>query len=99
MRCAYRDTSARLLHLLAIPAVIREDGATVRMAWALYERCLAAERIAFAREPAHLDELFRHATGDCYLLALSQALNATLVTLDSGLSNLSSRIGHPAILD
>jgi hypothetical protein len=56
------------------------------------------------REPADVDRLFRRATapfshmsspkalGDCYLLALSQATNATLVTLDNGLFDLAGKI-------
>ena len=99
-----------LLRLATTNAIMGDDCLTIKYAWAAYERFLADPRIEFAREPSEVDHLFRRATsrfssqstpkalGDCYLLALSEALNTTLVTMDSGLSDLGSRRGHDVVL-
>jgi len=38
------------------------------------------------------------ALGDCYLLALSQGLDASLVTFDQGLAKAARRIHHSVVL-
>jgi len=87
-----------------------DDCLTVKKAWGVYDRWLCDPKVEFRHEPAGVDGFFRHATahlsqvsapkalGDCYLLALSQASNATLVTFDGGLSNLACKINQDAIL-
>jgi predicted nucleic acid-binding protein len=61
------------------------------------------------REPVEVVELFRAATasfarraapkalGDCYLLALAQALGSTLVTFDAGLADLAAKRRRPVV--
>ena len=72
---------------------------TVEDAWRVYDKWLRESIVGFCHEPAELDSLFRLATapvsrlsslkalGDCYLLAVSQAANATLVTFVMPASN------------
>jgi len=86
------------------------DCLTVKQAWGVYDRWLSDPKIEIRREPAELDALFRRSTarfsqmsspkalGDCYLLALSQVSDATLVTLDGGLSDLGGHIGQDVVL-
>jgi uncharacterized protein len=105
-----RFTQIGLLRLLTTSAVMGGDCLTVRKAWAVYDRWLEDPKVEFRHEPPEAASLFRLATsgfsrtsapkalGDCYLLALSQAANATLVTFDKGLSNLAGKIGHHALL-
>jgi hypothetical protein len=105
-----RLTQIGLLRLLTTKAVMGNDCLTVKKAWGVYDRWLRDPKVEFRHEPAEVDGFFRHATvhlsqvsapkalGDCYLLALSHASNATLVTLDIGLSNLASKINQDAIL-
>ena len=87
-----------------------DDCLTVKKAWGVYDRWLHDPKVDFRHEPTEVDALFRHATtefsqksapkalGDCYLLALSQASPATLVTFDGALSTLAGRTHQDAIL-
>ena len=87
-----------------------DDCLTLREAWKVYDRWLRDPKVEFSREPAQVDDLFRRTTksfsqtsapkalGDSYLLALSQALDTTLVTYDIGLSKLAARADHKAVL-
>ena len=87
-----------------------DDCLTVKRAWAVFDQWLLDPRIELRREPPEIDEWFRRATtpfsyrsapkavGDCYLLALSRSLNATLVTLDSGVADLTGRAKQPVTL-
>jgi uncharacterized protein len=105
-----RFTQIGLLRLLTTSAVMGDDCLTLRKAWAVYDRWLEDPKVEFRHEPPEAGGLFRNATsgfsrtsapkalGDCYLLALSQAAHATLVTFDKGLSNLAGRISHDALL-
>src|SRR5436853_252909 len=82
---------------------MRGDCLTLREAWAVYDRWISDPRIDMRREPFHVDALFRHTTepfaklaspkvlADCYLLAVANASEATLVTLDGGLAELGRR--------
>lgn len=83
---------------------------TVGEAWKIYDRWLEDSRIVFRPDPPELNAIFRAATrpvsrlaspkaiGDCYLLAVSQALEAALVTLDAGLATAARKAGHPVAL-
>jgi len=83
---------------------------TVKKALAVYDRWLLDPKVEIRREPAEVDDLFRRtaasfsqasspkALGDCYLLALSQASTATLVTLDGGLFRLAAKSRQDAVL-
>jgi len=105
-----RFTQIGLLRLLTTGAVMGDDCLTLRKAWAVYDRWLRDPKVEFRHEPAEVDEWFRLATsafsptsapkalGDCYLLALSQAAHATLVTFDKGLSKLAVKRNHDALL-
>ena len=83
---------------------------TVQGAWRVYDQWLREPLIRYCHDSPEVDTLFRLATaplarqsspkalGDCYLLALSQAADATLVTFDSALSRLAATMHHDAIL-
>lgn len=105
-----RLTQIGLLRLLTTKAVMGDDCLTVKKAWGVYDRWLRAPGVEFRREPAEVDDLFRQATarlpqssspkalGDCYLLAMSEASNAILVTLDRGLSQIAGESDREVIL-
>jgi toxin-antitoxin system PIN domain toxin len=105
-----RFTQIGLLRLLTTRAVMGEDCLPLKRAWGVYDRWLRDPKVEFRHESADVDGLFRHATthfshsaapkalGDCYLLALSGASHAALVTLDGSLARLANRIGLDAIL-
>jgi len=92
-------TQVGLLRLLATSAVMGRDVRTIGEAWKVYDRWLEDSRVGIQREPFQLDAVFRAATrpvsglsspkalGDCYLLAVSQVTNATLVTFDRSLAS------------
>jgi predicted nucleic acid-binding protein len=66
--------------------------------------------VEFLDEPAGVDTRFRLATApvsrtsspkvlaDCYLLAVSQAANAKLVTFDAGLSRMAAKLHYDVLL-
>jgi predicted nucleic acid-binding protein len=72
---------------------------TIGEAWKVYDRWLEDSRVGIRQEAFELDAAFRTATrsvsrlsspkalGDCYLLAVSQVADATLVTFDRGLAS------------
>jgi toxin-antitoxin system PIN domain toxin len=94
-----RFTQIGLLRLLATSAVMGKDARTIGEAWRVYDRWLEDSRVGIRQEPLELEAAFRAATrpvsrlsspkalGDCYLRAVSQAADATLVTLDRGLAS------------
>jgi toxin-antitoxin system PIN domain toxin len=95
-----RFTQLGLLRLLATSAVMGKDVRTIGEAWKVFDRWLADSRVGIRQEPFELDVAFRAATrsvsrlaspkalGDCYLLAVSQVTDATLVTFDRGLESM-----------
>lgn len=95
-----RFTQLGLLRLLATSAVMGKDVRTIGEAWKVYDRWLADSRVGIRQEPFELDVAFRAATrsvsrlsspkalGDCYLLAVSQVTDSTLVTFDRGLGSM-----------
>jgi len=94
-----RLTQLGLLRLLATSAVMGTDVRTIGGAWKVFDRWLEDSRVGIRQEGFELDAAFRAATrsvsrlsspkalGDCYLLAVSQAAGATLVTFDRGLAS------------
>ena len=94
-----RLTQLGLLRLLATSAVMGKDLRTIGEAWKVYDRWLEDSRVGIRQETFELDAAFRAATrsvsrlsspkalGDCYLLAVSQVTDATLVTFDRGLAS------------
>jgi predicted nucleic acid-binding protein len=94
-----RFTHVGLLRLLATSAVMGEHVLTIGEAWKVYDRWLEDSRIETRQEAFELDVAFRAASrpvsrlsspkalGDCYLLAISQVADATLVTFDRGLAS------------
>jgi hypothetical protein len=94
-----RLTQLGLLRLLATSAVMGKDVRTIGEAWKVYDRWLEDSRVGIRLESVELDGAFRAATrsvsrlsspkalGDCYLLAVSQVTEATLVTFDRGLAS------------
>ena len=94
-----RLTQLGLLRLLATSAVMGKDVRTIGEAWKVYDRWLEDSRVGIRQETVELDGAFRAATrpvsrqsspkalGDCYLLAVSQVTDATLVTFDRGLAS------------
>ena len=91
-------------------SVMGPDCMTGQDAWRVYDTWLRDPHVEFCYEPADVDTLFRRATapalrhsspkalGDSYLLAVSQAADATLVTFDAGLKRLASKIHYDALL-
>lgn len=87
-----------------------EDVLTIGEAWKVYDRWLEDSRIAIWRETLEFDPALRAATrpfsrlsspkalGDCYLLAVSQVANATLVTFDRGLASACQKARQPGTL-
>jgi len=94
-----RFTPLGLLRLLATSAVMGKDVRTIGEAWKVYDRWLEDSRVGIRPEAFEMDVAFRAATrpvsrlsspkalGDCYLLAVSQVTDATLVTFDRGLES------------
>jgi toxin-antitoxin system PIN domain toxin len=94
-----RLTQLGLLRLLATSAVMGKDVRTIGEAWKVYDRWLEDSRVGIRQESVELDGAFRAATrsvsrlsspkalGDCYLLAVGQVADATLVTFDRGLAS------------
>lgn len=105
-----RITQLGILRLLTTKAVMGEDCLTLKAAWRVYDQWLRDSRVSFRHEPAEVDILFRQVTilfaqvaapkvlGDCYLLALSEASHATLVTLDANLAKISDQIHQDVVL-
>ncbi len=105
-----RFTQIGLLRLLATSAVMGKDVRTIGEAWKVYDRWLEDSRVGIRQEPFDLDAAFRAATrpvsrlsspkalGDCYLVAVSRAMDATLVTLDQGLAAACEKAHQPVTL-
>jgi len=105
-----RFTQVGLLRLLTTSSVMGKDVRTIGEAWKAYERWLADSRVGIRQEPFGLDAAFRAATrpvsrlsspkalGDCYLLAVSQGANTTLVTFDRGLAAACRKADQPVTL-
>jgi predicted nucleic acid-binding protein len=79
-------------------------------AWKVYDRWLEDSRVGIRRDAFDLDAAFRAATrpvsrlsspkalGDCYLRAVGQVTNTTLVTLDRGLASACQKTRQPVTL-
>jgi predicted nucleic acid-binding protein len=105
-----RFTQLGLLRLLATSAVMGKDVRTIGQAWKVYDRWLEDSRVGIRQEAFELDAAFRAATrpvsrlsspkalGDCYLLAVSQVIDATLVTFDRGLASACRKAHQPVTL-
>jgi len=105
-----RFTQLGLLRLLATSSIMGKDVRTIGEAWMVYDRWLEDSRIGIRQEPFELDSAFRAATrsfsrlsspkvlGDCYLLAVSQTTEATLVTFDRGLASACRKARQPVVL-
>ena len=99
-----------LLRLLATSAVMGKDVRTIGEAWKVYDRWLEDSRVGFRQDAFEQDAAFRAATrpfsrlsspkalGDCYLLAISQVTNSTLVTFDQGLAVACRKAGQHVTL-
>ncbi len=108
--CFCRFTQIGLLRLLATSAVMGKDVRTIGEAWKVYDRWLDDSRVGFREEGFRLDAAFRAATrpvsrmsslkalGDCYLLAVSQVTEATLVTFDRALASACQKARRPVAL-
>ncbi len=105
-----RFTQIGLLRLLITSAIMGRDVRTIREAWTVYDRWLEDSRIGIRQESLEMDVTFRAATrsfsrlsspkalGDCYLLAVSQVAEATLVTFDRGLASACRKARQPVML-
>ena len=105
-----RFTQLGLLRLLTTAAVMGPDCMTVQDAWRVYDIWLRDPHVEIYPEPLEVDALFRIATApfsrhsspkmvsDCYLLAVSQAADARLVTFDAGLKRLAAKVHCDAVL-
>jgi toxin-antitoxin system PIN domain toxin len=104
-----RYTQIGLLRLLVTPSVMGSAALTLGKAWNVYDRWLEDPRVEFYPEPRNVDDAFRRVThpfaaqkalktiGDCWLLAYSMGINATLVTFDRALHKLARKQGGSAI--
>ena len=105
-----RFTQLGLLRLLTTAAVTSSDCMTVQEAWQVYDQWLREPLVGFCHELAEVDSLFRLTTapmarqsspkalGDCYLLAVSQAAQASLVTFDVGLGRLAAKLHYDVLV-
>jgi toxin-antitoxin system PIN domain toxin len=105
-----RYTQVGFLRLLTNRAAMGPGVLTAKQAWEVYDRWLNDPRVEFHPEPNGMDAAFQDATaafdpepaskwiGDCYLLAFAHRSNATLVTFDRALANLSRKQGCRAIV-
>ena len=103
-------TQVGLLRLLATSAVMGEDVLTIGQAWRVYDRWLEDSRIGIQHDLFGIDAAFRAASrpvsrssspkalGDCYLLAVAQVANATLVTFDRALASACQKARHSVVL-
>jgi toxin-antitoxin system PIN domain toxin len=105
-----RYTQIGLLRLLVSAPVMGGAVLTLRKAWDVYDRWLEDPRVEFYPEPRNAEDAFRRVTlplnaqsaskavGDCWLLAYATAIDATLVTFDRALLELSKSQGRSAIV-
>ena len=104
-----RFTEIGFLRLLNTNPVMGTNCLTVKKAWAIYDLWMRDPKVEYRHEPAKVESLFRHASGrfsqtsapkalgDCFLLAMSEASDATLVTFDAGLAQLADKLNRPAV--
>jgi len=105
-----RYTQIGLLRLLSNTSVMRDQTLTLRKAWAVYDRWLEDPRVEFYPDPRNIDALFRRITepfagrnaskaiGDCWLLAFSEEVRATLVTFDRVLYDFARKHGRSVVI-
>lgn len=105
-----RYTQVGLLRLLATPSVMGSATLTLGQAWSIYDHWLEDPRVEFYPEPRNVEDAFRRvsspfalqkaskAVGDCWLLAFATEIDATLVTFDRALYDLSQKHGHSVVI-
>lgn len=105
-----RFTQLGLLRLLATSSITGGDVRTIGEAWTVCDRWLEDSRIGIRDDSFGLDAGFRAPThpvashdspkalGDCYLLAVCQIADTTLVTFDRGLASACRNIRRPVTL-
>jgi toxin-antitoxin system PIN domain toxin len=87
-----RFTQLGLLRLLTAGSVMGDDVMNQTEAWAVYDRWLEDDRVAFLEEPPGLERRFRVLTrlksaspkvwADAYLAAFAETSQLTIVTFD-----------------
>ncbi|HET6879059.1 MAG TPA: TA system VapC family ribonuclease toxin, partial [Pirellulales bacterium] len=87
-----RLTQQGFLRLATNPKVLNEDAVSLKEAWLMYDQILADPLVAYAEEPADIEDKWRAYTqresftpnvwSDAYLAAFAQAAGFELVTLD-----------------
>jgi uncharacterized protein len=105
-----RLTQLGLLRLLTTMSVMGDDCLSVGKSWEVYDRWLSDPKVEFRHESEEVSGFFRvaaaqfshssapKALADCYLVAFSQASNADLVTLDTGLAKLAGKVDQDTLL-
>jgi toxin-antitoxin system PIN domain toxin len=105
-----RYTQVGLLRLLTNSSVMGDQTQTIEKAWRIYDRWQEDPRVDFYPEPRNLDAAFRESTrpfagqpaskaiGDCFLLAYSREIQATLVTFDRALKESARKLGCAVIV-
>jgi len=105
-----RFTQLGLLRLLTTASIMGEDVCTTGQAWKVYDRWLDDSRTGIRHESFDFDNMFRtacrsvwnsaspKALADRYLLAVSQSIDATLVTFDRGLASICQNVRQPVML-
>jgi toxin-antitoxin system PIN domain toxin len=100
-----RMTQQGFLRLVTNPKAIGEQAVSLPHAWRLYDALIRDPPVAFAREPAGIESLWRSSTAsesfspkiwnDAYLAAFARAAGFQLVTFDRGFArfaNMNCRI-------
>jgi len=105
-----RYTQLGFLRLLTNEAVMGDQILALGEAWRTYDRWLEDPRVEFYPEPNGVDSTFRKMTrhlstqpaskaiGDCWLLAFTAGIQATLVTFDRALYSHAKKSGHAAVI-
>lgn len=91
-----RETKNGVLRLLTNEAAMKDEVMTAGQAWRVLDEVAALREVGWVGEPAEADQLFRRATthlrrgnsawGDSWLLAVAEASERQIVTLDRGLA-------------
>lgn len=101
-----RFTQLGLLRLVTTAAAMDHKPLTIAEAWRVYDRFYEDDRVLFVSEPPEVERRFREkAAGrtvspkvwaDAWLLAVAQAAEGVLVTLDKALGPRGARCLLPA---
>jgi uncharacterized protein len=97
-----RFTQITVLRLLTTENIMGKDTQSMAQAWALWDRIVADDRIAFLPEPQEIEREFRSRSrlssaspkvwADAYLLAFAAIAGLKLVTFDQALRSRGAEV-------